>query len=268
MHMNEIGHAKRRVVRFVIMCLMVVAVIVLWTIWRVNPQGRDGTIHTSPQICHPQMEKIADGESADRSLLAAKPADRGVSAPELASEKNQEMDRMLGRRTIPADYAATMRALHGDSKQDDLTRNFAVQHLGLHVQELLRRGTYDPNTPEAAQVRATLDAAARETTSSVAGPAFLALADLAAVDPHVDAAALDARLAACAGDASAHVPTRVIAVQLCGTRRVRAAIPALEAILADSSAGTVLKLSARRAREEMANSRLFPRATGGREIAQ
>ena len=64
------------------------------------------------------MEKIADGESADRSLLAAKPADRGVSAPELASEKNQEMDRMLGRRTIPADYAATMRALHGDSKQD------------------------------------------------------------------------------------------------------------------------------------------------------
>ncbi|MBQ6009948.1 MAG: hypothetical protein IJL17_15545, partial [Kiritimatiellae bacterium] len=47
---------------------------------------------------------------ADRSLLAAKPADRGVSAPELASEKNQEMDRMLGRRTIPADYAATMRA--------------------------------------------------------------------------------------------------------------------------------------------------------------
>lgn len=110
MHMNEIGHAKRRVVRFVIMCLMVVAVIVLWTIWRVNPQGRDGTIHTSPQICHPQMEKIADGESADRSLLAAKPADRGVSAPELASEKNQEMDRMLGRRTIPAGYAATMRA--------------------------------------------------------------------------------------------------------------------------------------------------------------
>ena len=108
--MNDPRHAKRRVVRFVIMCLMVVAVIVLWTIWRVNPQGRDGTIHTSPQICHPQMEKIADGESADRSLLAAKPADRGVSAPELASEKNQEMDRMLGRRTIPAGYAATMRA--------------------------------------------------------------------------------------------------------------------------------------------------------------
>ena len=47
------------------------------------------------------MEKIADGESADRSLLAAKPADRGVSAPELASEKNQEMDRMLVRRIIP-----------------------------------------------------------------------------------------------------------------------------------------------------------------------
>ena len=38
-----------------------------------------------------------------------------------------------------------------------------------------------------------------------------------------DAADLDARLAACAGDASANAPTRVIAVQLCGTRRVPAA---------------------------------------------
>ena len=29
----------------------------------------------------PRMEKIAGGESAGRSLLAAKPEDRGVSAP-------------------------------------------------------------------------------------------------------------------------------------------------------------------------------------------
>lgn len=29
----------------------------------------------------PRMEKIADGERVDRSLLAAKPEDRGVSAP-------------------------------------------------------------------------------------------------------------------------------------------------------------------------------------------
>ena len=42
-------------------------------------------------------------------------------------------------------------------------------------------------------------------------------------------------------------------VQLCGTRRVHAAIPALEAILADSSVGTVLKLSARRALDECAS---------------
>ena len=49
------------------------------------------------------------------------------------------------------------------------------------------------------------------------------------------------------GHASANVPTRVIAVQLCGARRLAAARTALEAILADPNSGTVLKLAARKA---------------------
>ena len=47
-----------------------------------------------------------------------------------------------------------------------------------------------------------------------------------------------------------NVPTRIIAVQLCGARRLAAARPALEAILADLKSGTVLKLAARRALRE------------------
>lgn len=77
MHMSETGHAKRRVACFGIMCMIVATVIVFWTTWRLNPQGRDGTIPTSSKVCRPQMEKIADGERVDRSLLAAKPEDRG-----------------------------------------------------------------------------------------------------------------------------------------------------------------------------------------------
>ena len=47
-----------------------------------------------------------------------------------------------------------------------------------------------------------------------------------------------------------NVPTRIIAVQLCGARRLAAARPALEAILADLKSGTALKLAASRALRE------------------
>lgn len=217
------------------------------SVWARQASGRRAEKDGNAAVRRPRMERVSGGDAADRALLFARPERAGRPAPSLASDKNQEMDRLLNRRAIPADYAATMRALHGGAGQDGLTRNFAVQHLGLHVQELVRRGTYDPRAPEAARVRAVLDAAARATGSPVAGPALLALAELAAADPRVDAAGLDARLAACAGDAAASVPTRVIAVQLCGARRVRAARAALRAILADPSSGTVLRLSARRA---------------------
>ncbi len=244
----------RALLRFGVVPLVIacVAPVAIWNVWRCYTNRRSEYAQSVHCAHRPLMAKVADGEVSDRALLFSGVEGKVMSAPELASEKNQEMDRLLGRRTIPSDYTATMRTLHGDHGQDVLTRNFAIQHLGLHVQEMLRRGTYDPNTSEAAQVRATLEAAAGETASSVAGPAFLALADLAEVDPHVDAVALDAHLAACAGDTAAHVPTRVIAVQLCGTRRIRAARPALQAILADPSAGTVLKLSAHRAMDECA----------------
>ena len=178
--------------------------VVVGGVWTWHASGRRTREDRADVVLRPRMERVSGGDAADRALLFAQPEGRGCPAPSLASDKNQEMDRLLNQRAIPADYAATMRTLHDSADQDDLTRNFAVQHLGLHVQEQVRRGTYDPHAPEAARVRATLDA-------------------------------------------SANAPTRVIAVQLCGTRRVPAARAALRSILADPSSGTVLRLSAQRA---------------------
>ena len=208
-----------------------------------------GTVRHQP----PMSLQVPIGDDCvhrDESFLF-KPNSDAVSAPSRASEKNQAMDRLMaGRDMAPDDFSALMRRLHADGKQDELTRNFAVQHLGLYVQRRIRLGEYDPKSREALEIRSTLEAAAGETHSTVAGPAFKALAELAAVDPAVVEGGLDARLVACAGDASANVPTRVIAVQLCGARRLAAARPALEAILSDPKSGTVLKLAARRALRE------------------
>lgn len=162
----------------------------------------------------------------------------------LASEKNQVMDELLARPDIPSDYGAEMVALYRDRAQDVYTRDFAVQHIGLYAEALNRRGTYDPASREAGELRKTLWAASGETSTIVAAAAFRALADLAGFDPKINARRLDSRLVSCAGDASASSAARVMAVQLCGERGIAASRPLLRRVLSDAATSVPLKKAA------------------------
>ena len=187
-------------------------------------------------------------DDSSRKLKTIQPS--GTLVQELAlaaSDKNQVMDELLNQPDIPSDYGETMVSLYRDRGQDVLTRDFAVQHIGLYAQALNRRGAYDPESADSRSLRAALFDAAAETRTIVAAAAFRALADMAAFDPHIDSRRLDVRLATCAGDASAAPAARVMAVHLCGERRVQSARRALEAILADNGAPEILRRSARHA---------------------
>lgn len=184
-----------------------------------------------------------DAATADRSAIAA----RTDGSPRTASDRDRAMSR-LRRASGPADgFGALMRRLHADGGRDERTRNFAVQHLGLHAQELHRRGAYDPRSREAAEIRAALESAVMETANTVAAPAFRALADLAAFDSEVDAEFLESRLVACVADRAASLSARVMAAQICGERRVSVARETLSRLRDDPSTPHVLRLAARRA---------------------
>ena len=170
-----------------------------------------------------------------------------ISLAELASEKNQVMDELLNQPQVPSDYADVMIGLYRDKTQDVLTRDFAVQHIGLYAQALNRRGEYDAASAESQKLRLALFDAAGETRTIVAAAAFRALSDMSAFDSRIDAGRLDSLLAACTADASSDPASRAMAVQLCGERRVRPSRPALEAISGIPSIPAVLRLSARRA---------------------
>ena len=181
-------------------------------------------------------------------LKAIQPSGTSVQKmAEAASDKNQVMDELLNLDQIPADYGTQMVALFRDRGQDVLTRDFAVQHIGLYAQALQRRGAYDPDSAEVRTLRAALDEASTDTKTIIAAAAFRALADMAAFDLRVDVRRLDARLAACAGDASAAPAARVMAVHLCGERRVAAARATLSSLADSSSTPTPLRLAARHA---------------------
>jgi len=189
-------------------------------------------------------------EASFQRLGATQPS--GTSVQELAqaaSDKNQVMDELLNQDQIPTDYGTQMVALFRDKEHDVLTRDFAVQHIGLYAQALQRRGVYDSASAEAHTLRAALDEASTDTKTIIAAAAFRALADLSEFDPHVDTRRLDARLAACLGDASAAPAARVMAAHLCGERRVAAARATLSALADDPATPTPLRLAARNAIE-------------------
>ena len=209
---------------------------------QVGEAKNGGSAHASVHL------RTAMSDSACQQLAAIPPS--GSSARDLsqmASDKNQVMDELLNLDNIPADYGTQMVTLFRDREQDILTRDFAVQHIGLYAQALNRRGTYDPTSAEAQTLRAALDEAVTDTKTIIAAAAFRALADMAAFDPRIDVRRLDARLLACVGDDSAAPAARVMAVHLCGERRLAAARSTLLALAEGASAPTPLRLAARHA---------------------
>ena len=194
----------------------------------------------------------AASKSAMDSFVVHRHVPSAEDAAQYASDLNDEMDEMLNRIDIPADYADTMVVLFRDKSQGDVIRDFAVQHIGLYAETLNMRGKYDADATESATLRDALWDAAEETRTIVAVAAFRALADMAAFDPRIDVNRLDSRLASCVADASASPAARVMAAQLCGEHRVVAATPALAAIAADCREPEPLRLAAANAAKSLA----------------
>ena len=93
-------------------------------------------------------------------------------------------------------------------------------------------------------LRAALHEAASRADATMAASALRALADMAAFDPLVDRRRLDARIAACADDASAAPAVRTMAVQLCGERGLASSRGTLERLASGQSAPLPLRLAA------------------------
>ena len=89
-----------------------------------------------------------------------------------ASDKNQVMDELLNQDQIPADYGTQMVALFRDKGQDVLTRDFAVQHIGLYAQALQRRGVYDPASADSRSLRGAACTTPRRRTPAPSVPRF------------------------------------------------------------------------------------------------
>jgi len=212
------------------------------------PAEPTGVLVTNPSL--PDSKPISDENMTSLTQHVSRKA-YGNDAAQIASDKNQVMGELLNLPQIPSDYAETLIALFCDSTQDVVTRDFAVQHIGLYAQALNRRGQYDPKSAEAERCRSALFDAADETGTIVAAAAFRALSDVSEFDSCISARRLNNALVRCASDESASLAARIMAVQLCGERMVKESKELLRPIASSSSAPKPLRLAAKHSIERV-----------------
>jgi len=155
--------------------------------------------------------------------------------------KSDVMDALCAQATLPIDLTKLLIQVYHDPTQNAVIRDYALQHLATLHQTLGAppsrrppRGTLEQSLPwpaaeiesQRARITTVLDEALAETDSSIAGTALLSLHHLAgpAADPgaYISDAALKL-----VQDPNASPLARITALQICGERQIKDALPLL-----------------------------------------
>jgi hypothetical protein len=124
---------------------------------------------------------------------------------------NEIQDVLQEQKEPPPDFTETLLAVYRDRTQDEVIRDYTVQHLG----------TWYERAPDKRPIRDALWEATGETQSSVAGTALLALSNIS--DSDRDRLAQTALQIAM--DEQSGVAARITALQICAQLGVREAAP-------------------------------------------
>ncbi len=159
--------------------------------------------------------------------------------------KNDIMDALCAQRVPSADLGAVFAQVYGDTKQNVVIRDYAIQHVAT-LYERLEAGVRWPSGQIKAQkdmLAQTLWDALIETDSSIAGTALLGLSRLADSLPESSQNKISEQAFKLATDESVGELTRVTAIQVCARLEPSQALPLL-ARLVESGGDASTRISA------------------------
>jgi len=149
--------------------------------------------------------------------------------------RNEMLDKLVQQAVVTNALSQLFVALYRDTAQDDVLRDYAVQHMApVYVR-------VDAN--EQAGLQAALWQAVGETDTSIAGTALLALCELAQTNPEFDKSRIAEAALKLAGDEQSGELARITAVQMCGRMGVTSAAPVVLQ-LAQNSGSVPLRIAA------------------------
>jgi len=138
--------------------------------------------------------------------------------------KNELLDALCALNPPPAGLGEVLTRMYHDQQQNEVIRDYAVQHLGACYEQV----ALQPDSTQALKViQDTLWEAVNETSDSIGGTALLALKRLSQEYPGFDQNKIAATALQMAGDNQAGELTQITAYQVCAQLAVTNALPLL-----------------------------------------
>jgi hypothetical protein len=147
--------------------------------------------------------------------------------------KNALLDRLCAMNPLPAGLGDVLLQMYRDPQQNEVIRDYAVQHLTPYYEQMPARD----RARTGPAVQDALWEAVNETSDSVGGTALLALKRLAQEYPGPDQARLAAAALNMAGDNQAGELNQITAYQVCAQLGNTNALPLV--LSAAQNAGTI-----------------------------
>lgn len=157
----------------------------------------------------------ADEEALLRRCVAAPDGVEGLPEAEAFALRNDAMDCLWAGGADKEALFALMAALYADRRQDEVMRDYAIQHVGQWYEHLPDRGA----------AGRLLEDALHETQSSIAGTALLALSRLAETCPEVKRDDVARSALALARDEATGKLARITALQVGAGMGLRELLP-------------------------------------------
>jgi len=150
------------------------------------------------------------------------------------SIKNRLMDVLCAQTPPPEGLLDVLAKIYRDNLQDDVVRDYAIQHVTAYYEQVATRGNA---VGEKEDVESLLWEAVNETSDSIGGTALLALKRLSQEYPNFNQGKIAEAALQMAGNSTASDLTHITAYQVCAQLGVKDALP--EVFTAAQNAGTI-----------------------------
>jgi hypothetical protein len=182
-----------------------------------------------------------DEKDAVYGFLQARHAEDGEQLGQVL--KNELLDALCAQMPLPADLADLLARMYRDREQNEVIRDYALQHLFTYYEKVEDGVSAEAATTIRAQIQEVFWEALSEVQTSIAGTALLGLSRLAETRRDLNTDRVASAASQLATDAGAGELTRISAVQVCGRLKVVEVLPALKEV-AETGSSITLRVSA------------------------
>lgn len=162
---------------------------------------------------------------------------------EFESIRNDTLDALLRQKELPSDLGKKILKMYRDTGQDEVWRDYCVQHFKPYSEAKWKVWTQAKHDPEWAEMTNAYWEATRETGSTIAGTALIGMGLVAEKYPGLAQEEVGKRALELAMDDTCGEASRITALRICGQMGQKEVMPKAR-VLAQTGESVMLRMAA------------------------